>query len=44
MSRVIQVIETYERIGDGTVKNPFRRIKQYFTFDGELLFEEVDMK
>ena len=39
-ARVIQVIQTnLERKGDGTEKNPVRRITQYWTTDGYLLAE-----
>jgi len=42
--RVIQVIEsTLELRGSGTSVNPYRRIHQYYTLDGELL-AEVDPK
>jgi len=39
MARVIQVIETFDRRGKGTDSDPMRRVKQFFTFDGELIFE-----
>ena len=39
-ARVIQVIETnLKLVGAGTKGNPFRRVKQYWTLDGELLAE-----
>jgi len=38
--RVIHVIETeLELRGDGTPESPFRRVRQYWTFDGVLLAE-----
>ena len=39
-ARVIQVIESnLDMKGDGTDGNPYRRIQQYFSLDGRLLFE-----
>lgn len=42
MARVIQVIETHEERGFGTPEDPCRSIKQYWSFDGSLLWEEGD--
>lgn len=42
-ARLIEVIETnLELRGEGTVEDPFRRIRQYWSKDGELL-AEVDV-
>ena len=39
-ARVIQVVETnLTRHGDGSEENPWRVVRQYWTFDGELLAE-----
>ena len=37
--KIIQIIEAISCRGDGTPTNPHRRIVQYWTFDGKLLFE-----
>ena len=42
MARLIEVIETEDRRGDGTEGNPFRRIIQYWSKDGKLLIEMPD--
>lgn len=43
MARLIQVIETYEKRGSGkSLEDPVRNIKQYYDFDGNLLWEEKD--
>jgi hypothetical protein len=39
VARVIQVIETVSNRGKGIVGDPVRNIKQYWTFDGDLLAE-----
>ena len=40
MTRVIQVIETdLELRGRGEPGDPYRRVRQYYTLDGELLAE-----
>jgi len=39
-TRLIEVIETYERRGEGTEESPIRLIHQFFTKEGELLFEK----
>lgn len=39
-ARVIKVIETVALKGAGTEADPIRYIKQYWTFDGELLAEK----
>ena len=39
--RVIQVIRTdLELRGKGTEQSPYRRVEQYWSLDGKLLFEE----
>lgn len=42
MARIIRVIETYEVRGLGTEASPFRRIRQYWSLKGALLWEEPD--
>jgi hypothetical protein len=37
--KVIQVIETEVTRGKGVVDDPFRGVRQYFTFEGVLLAE-----
>ena len=37
--KVVQIIEATSCRGEGTPTNPHRRIVQYWTFDGKLLFE-----
>lgn len=39
MARVIQVIETDELKGTGKQDDPYRRVMQYWTFEGQLLWE-----
>lgn len=39
-AKIIQVIETVALKGAGTEADPIRYIKQYWTFDGELLAEK----
>lgn len=39
MAKVIQVIESYDRRGIGRESDPIRMVRQFFTFEGELLFE-----
>lgn len=41
-TRVIQVIETYDRRGLGKEDDPIRCVKQFWSLDGELLMEEPD--
>ena len=39
-ARVIRVIETnLDKRGNGTEEDPYRRVTQYYTLDGRLLFE-----
>lgn len=39
-ARVVEVIETnLEKRGAGTENDPVRRVTQYYTLDGRLLFE-----
>jgi hypothetical protein len=41
--KVIQVIETEERIGSGeTERDPIRLLKQYYSLEGELIWQEED--
>lgn len=42
MARVIQIIETFDTRGTGVPENPMRQIRQYFDFEGNLLWEEKD--
>lgn len=37
---VIKVIKTVAWRGDGTQREPFRRVIQYWTFDGNLIGED----
>lgn len=37
--RVVQVIESEELRGAGTEDNPYRTVRRWHTFEGELLFE-----
>ena len=39
MSRIIEVIETFESRGKGTIGDPYRRVYQLWTKDGKLIFE-----
>jgi hypothetical protein len=39
VAKVIEVIYTEELRGNGTDKNPFRRVPQLFTVDGKLICE-----
>ncbi|KKL24017.1 hypothetical protein LCGC14_2419580 [marine sediment metagenome] len=39
MTRVIQLIETYEKRGEGTKNDPVRQVMQLFTLDGKLVVE-----
>ncbi len=43
-ARVIQVIETEIRRGDGTHADPFRIVTQYWTLDGELLADVDELE
>jgi len=42
MARIIEVIETWERRGLGTGKDPVRTIYQLWTKEGVLIHEEKD--
>lgn len=42
-ARVIQVIETKSTRGKGTDADPIRQVKQYWDFEGNLLFEEREI-
>lgn len=43
--RVIEVIETsLELRGNGTVDDPFRRVRQYYTLGGKLLAERDEWR
>lgn len=37
-ARIVELIQTIESVGDGSDANPARRIEQYWTKDGDLLF------
>ena len=39
MSRIVHFIESHELRGKGIEGDPIRRVPQYFTFDGMLVFE-----
>lgn len=39
MAKLIQVIETDDLRGNGTEGKPYRRVKQFFSTEGELLAE-----
>lgn len=39
-AKVIQVIETFDNRGRGTNEDPVRNVKQFWSFDGELLMED----
>jgi hypothetical protein len=39
MPRVIEVIEADEEKGSGVMDSPYRRVKRYYTLDGDLLAE-----
>lgn len=41
-AELISVIKTISTKGDGTENDPYRRVVQYWTVDGELLCEEND--
>jgi hypothetical protein len=41
-AKLIQVIETDNLRGKGTAEEPFRRVMQYYTPEGELLAERDD--
>lgn len=43
MARIIEVIETYERRGLGTEKDPVRKVYQLWSKDGKLIHEEKDI-
>lgn len=38
-AKVEQVIVTLALSGSGTSEDPYKLVKQYWTFDGKLLFE-----
>ncbi|CAL67420.1 hypothetical protein [Christiangramia forsetii] len=42
MAKIIELIETDDLRGTGKPEDPWRRVKQYFTKEGELLFELDD--
>lgn len=44
MAKIIQVIETFERRGLGTEKDPVRKIYQLWSLDGKLIYEEEDLQ
>lgn len=39
MTRIIEVIETYEKRGRGTTEDPVRKVYQLWTKEGKLIFE-----
>ena len=39
MTRIIEVIETYEKRGRGTMEDPVRKVYQLWTKEGKLIFE-----
>lgn len=42
-ARVIQVIETTALLGTGTIDDPCKIVKQYWSVDGELLADNCDI-
>ena len=40
MAKIIEVIETFERRGQGTEKDPVRNVAQLYTKDGRLIISE----
>ena len=40
MAKIIEVIETSEKRGKGTEKDVVRRVKQLYTKEGKLIFED----
>ena len=38
-ARLVPIIQTVVRKGDGTENDPYREVVQYWTLDGELLCE-----
>lgn len=44
MAKVIQVIETEEKRGEGIADDPIRCVMQYWSLDGELLAENDPLK
>lgn len=42
MTRIIEVIETFERRGIGTEKDPVRKIYQLWSKEGKLIHSEPD--
>lgn len=43
-AKLVKLIYTEVTKGDGTKENPTCRVKQYWTLDGKLLFEEDIVK
>lgn len=41
-AKIIQLIQTTGPIGSGTEIDPVRRVEQYWTLEGELLFTKDD--
>lgn len=39
MAQIVELISTYERVGDGTDKEPYRLREQLWTKDGRLVAE-----
>ena len=39
MAKIVELIETDDLRGEGVEGSPYRRVTQYFTKEGELLFE-----
>lgn len=42
MPKVIKLIESYEKRGEGTQDDPIREIYQLHDFDGKLIHEAID--
>lgn len=42
-AKIIQLIQTTGPIGSGTEIDPVRRVEQYWTLEGELLFTKDDL-
>jgi len=43
MTKLIEVIETYEKRGEGTDDNPVRKVYQLWSKDGILIHEDQDI-
>ena len=43
MTKLIEVIETYEKRGEGTHKDPVRKVYQLWSKDGILIHEDPDI-